>query len=244
VIEELLSFDAEGPQLFFFYCDYQEAEKRDPSMLLQSILFEMIERIGKAKKLPLPSTIVATIKRCSLTKSVDMSSLQVLICGLAKELNDVFLVLDALDECNNRTELLYVLRNLSTCMRLFVTSRDEQDIRTSFGGYVKHQIWIQQSDTQEDLEAFVNQQIQERLHARFLHLVPKVRQVIVDEAHGMYAENLRNVVFGVDVLSVIRQVSLGLSTASTYFRQENRKRHNESTQQSSDWTGTDLFTVS
>jgi hypothetical protein len=87
-----------------------------------------------------PNWLVAAYnKSCAFTASMvppEEKFLVEAVVTLAKELNKkVYIVVDALDECNDRSHLLPFLRDLaaeSTSVSVIVTSRDTNDIRNAF----------------------------------------------------------------------------------------------------------------
>jgi hypothetical protein len=113
-----------------------------------------------------------------------------LICEVAKELGDVFIIIDALDECDRRETLLPILKYLAGSMRLFVTSRDDRDIRTNFGNNLSNHISIQPSDVQRDIRYFVVNEVQERcanmpVLAGSQGLLDTITNTLVARAEGM-----------------------------------------------------------
>jgi hypothetical protein len=119
-----------------------------------------------------------------------MLLLRDLICRVAKEHKNVFLVIDALDECDDRAKLFPILGHLAHCLRLFIASRDEGDIRTSFEEFASHSIPIRPSDIQDDIERFVREEIQHRIRNKRLlvgdkHLVDQVAETLMKGADGM-----------------------------------------------------------
>lgn len=58
------------------------------------------------------------------------------------EVGKVFIIVDALDECEQIINLLPIFERVARCTPLFITSRDDQDIRRSFTKYLKYQIPI------------------------------------------------------------------------------------------------------
>jgi hypothetical protein len=160
--------------------------KRDPSILLATILYYLLQKFT----LPFPSSIAALMEHLPLYGRRDILRLRDLLCEVAKELGDVFIIIDGLDECEQREHLLPILRYLAGCVRLFITSRDDRDIRTSFEEYLSYRISIQPSDVHRDIQNFVEKEIQERclkipVLAGSHSLLDAIARTLVERAEGM-----------------------------------------------------------
>jgi hypothetical protein len=99
-----------------------------------------------------------------------MLSLGDLICTAAMAIGKVFVFIDALDECEQRTGLLPILERFSHFISLFITSRDEGDIPRSLGQCLGCQIPIWLEDTADEIQEFVRDEIKGQLHRGLLHV--------------------------------------------------------------------------
>ena len=172
----------------FFYCEHQDPDKRDPKILLGTILYMIMENL----KPPLPPTIAALIDRHVSDKreALTLPVLSDLICEAAKEVKKAFIFIDALDECEQRMGLLPTLENLANHIPLFVTSRDEKDIQTSFIQYLSYQIHIQPSDIGGEIRLFIEEKINDHLRDESLQvsdlgLVDEIVTSLAAGANGM-----------------------------------------------------------
>lgn len=115
---------------------------------------------------------------------------------MSQRFEKVFLVLDALDECtpDQRRELFEVLGGLvspthsnSGNVKLFVTSREEPDIKREFQNFPV--IPIEAKKVDEDLESYVTAKIDQYIEDGNLRieaaLKNKIRTTLVDRAGGM-----------------------------------------------------------
>jgi hypothetical protein len=123
----------------FFYCEHRDPDRRDLSKLLSSILYQIVQE----SKPPPPSSISRLIDRHS-NKVSKYTLLQLgdLICEVATKHKRVYLVIDALDECENMAKLLPTLQRLAGSLRLFVTSRDYVDVRGNLKAHALCEIAI------------------------------------------------------------------------------------------------------
>ena len=107
---------------------------------------------------------------------------------LIRDYNDVYLLLDALDESprdQNPRELLNVLNEIRSWsepgLRLLVTSRDEIDIREALSARDEEIILIKNDSIDKDISTFVAQHLRANSQLRkwkdFLGRIEKVRTV-------------------------------------------------------------------
>jgi hypothetical protein len=187
IIEAIRSCYEGDVTVAFFYCEHQEPEKCDPFKLLGTILHQILRKFRP----PFPPPIAALIDRHSSNHlGWTLPALGDLICEFTKGDNIIFLVIDALDECEQRANLLLILRQLSRHLPLFITSRHEGDIRTSLDEYARYQIPIQPCDIEAEIQQFVQEEIKDRLRNRLLlvgdqGLVDEIIETLVAGADGM-----------------------------------------------------------
>ncbi|KZV58954.1 hypothetical protein PENSPDRAFT_695601, partial [Peniophora sp. CONT] len=117
--------------LVYFYFDYSDATKQDCRALASSIVFQLAMYSGKCQ---------AYLQQRQSYRSPTYDELLVLLSGLLDLSGRTFIVIDALDECPERTrgrtglarffEHLCSLRNENVVdLHVFVTSRPEIDIQ-------------------------------------------------------------------------------------------------------------------
>jgi len=147
VIEDLKRNKRPGSVLAIFYCDYKFGEKSQTDYILRSLLGQLFHSFDSA--LQPPSVVHEILSEFSTARSVTEIPLADVITRLAK-CCDVIFVIDALDECQDRRNVLTLLHQLPSSIRLFVTSRDEVDIRRSFLSYPK--LWEQEMTLQATSE--------------------------------------------------------------------------------------------
>ena len=113
----------------------------------------------------------------------------------------VYIVLDALDECEAESRVLILdwakeavdeytasitFRDLQTSLKILLTSRSEGDITDHLSDYPT--IEITDADTANDIQALIKDRVERFAHQR--HLKPDVTRSIIDflkaNAHGMF----------------------------------------------------------
>jgi hypothetical protein len=86
--------------------------------------------------------------------------------------NKVMLVIDALDECNNRAELLSVLVDLqqrSKHINLLVTSRNEADINQAFLSFPRLRLENRSRDVSNDINSYMRKRLNEETKFKWLN---------------------------------------------------------------------------
>ena len=121
--------------------------------------------------------------------------------AISSHFKHVFLILDALDECNKdqQQDLLRFLTTVGTFMKastlsssvkLFVTSRWEEDIRRAFTRGSFPIIEIQANRVNKDIEQYVTAELQVRLQDGRLKvndgtLIQRIQKALIGGANGM-----------------------------------------------------------
>ena len=170
----------------YFYFDYRQQSEQTPFQLVACLLKQILSTYSGV-----PSAAAGLYKRLKDGKGLpsweELTQIFVKICS---ESDDLFLVLDALDESDenaNRNPILSgVLDHLiRRPVRLFVTSRSHcLDINSTFEGCT--QITVEATDS--DVRAFVDRKIKEsRRMSTVINggLREEIVQAIVDKSQGM-----------------------------------------------------------
>ena len=122
--------------------------------------------------------------------------------GLIIELKDIdsaTIIIDGLDECNSqdgrRGALFQGLKTIASSpgkvVKIFVSSRDEDDIVGAFSYYPHH--YIDSQDNEADIRNYVEEQLKKAIHHRWKtsgrrispRLETKIQKKLVDGAGGM-----------------------------------------------------------
>ena len=125
-----------------------------------------------------------------------MDSLLSVLRQTVEASGETFVILDALDECENRDELLDSFSNIGTWkinnLHLLVTSRKESDIDECVSGFVAddRKISIQSELVSSDIRAFVRDSLQTnrklRRWQKDLDIQQDIEATLTDKADGMY----------------------------------------------------------
>jgi hypothetical protein len=173
-------------RIVYFYFDYGQQSEQTPFQLVACLLKQVLSSLSGV-----PGAAGSFYKRLKEGKGLpsweELTQTFVKICS---ELEDLFLVLDALDESDentNRQPILFgVLDHLIRCpARLFVTSRSHcLDINSTLEGCP--QIIVEAADS--DVRVFVDRKIQESRRMSVIingALREEIVQTIVDKSQGV-----------------------------------------------------------
>lgn len=114
-----------------------------------------------------------------------------------KEINSCTIIIDGLDECQNRTrgDLLHGLNTIASspgkAVKIFVASRDDNDINGALLRYPNRCIDAQ--DNEADIRRYVEEELEKAIQNRLksypqrisAKLEKKIQNTLVDEAGGM-----------------------------------------------------------
>ena len=176
----------------YFYFDFNDAEKRDPELMLRSLLSQLLQRL-----VTMPRRIEMLFSSCGNGKQrPSLNALLDVIPDMFRQFAHAYVVLDALDECTQRPELMEMLETMVGWslenMHLLMTSRKERDIEMSLETFVvaDSTICLQRDVVDEDILQFVQQKLRDDRRLEKWNKNDEVRQEIetalMRGALGMY----------------------------------------------------------
>lgn len=164
-----------SPPPTFFYCSRNPAEpmRSSPKAILASIVRQLS---SLEPGFPLLDPVVTSYKK-EETKAFPSGALRIeescaLILQLVEHYPLTTIIIDALDECDpeKRADLLEnlekLLRDSSNLIKVFISSRDDQDIVWHLQEYP--QLEIASNKNRNDIEAFVRNEEKELINKRKL----------------------------------------------------------------------------
>ncbi|OJA07585.1 hypothetical protein AZE42_08996 [Rhizopogon vesiculosus] len=189
VIDDIRSDGRAAQQtLAYFYCDFRVEQATNGATVLRSLVVQLLRKFK--------GDLVAKFPELDRKKSsgegcpTDLDFLRSLLVDAAKLIPGPAIVIDALDECKDHSDLLECLANLAedARLRLFVTSRIEQDIADSFCHFPVISLVDKAEQMQKDIHAHITEQL--RTQRRLLHLPEALRIVVLEKllekAGGMF----------------------------------------------------------
>jgi hypothetical protein len=147
-----------GKAVAFFYFDFTDTQKRSCESMIKALITQLSQQCIK-----IPTALDALYTSCR--KGEHRPSADALFSTLKQmilEFPESYLVLDALDECDNWDEALGVLQNLESLesrnLHILVTSRKERDIERSLTSFLTQEccIDLQAALVDEDIRRYVH----------------------------------------------------------------------------------------
>lgn len=127
--------------MIYFYFKADDVSKCDSTKMLRGLIKQLF-RLTNWKSDPLRLLYERQNPQNPLTRYQLLTTL----CEMASELDDVYIVLDALDECKDPSHLYGILEEIGQWQKvnchLLVTSREEQDIREALESMNLEKIFI------------------------------------------------------------------------------------------------------
>jgi hypothetical protein len=184
----------------YYYFSFNDSEKQTAFNMASSLIAQICSSM-----IELPKDLTTLYDRCDRVKSKATISdfraiLKMLVSGTeggtAAVLKDIFIVLDALDECPQRDGVRKEVFDLidemkswsSTNLHLLVTSRNEPEIEEKMLELITEPpISIQGSQVAADIELFINDRLEtvRKLKRLPQNLKVEIKDVLVRGANGM-----------------------------------------------------------
>jgi hypothetical protein len=157
VVEHVKTICKEGSQCqyIFYYFDFNDSRKQEVAGLLRSVLAQLASR----DPVTLKEIEKLYIQNDRGKQQPDKKSLLSILLSVLRSSLRTYLIIDALDECSQRDEMLEVLfdvnKQCSEDVSILVTSRKEHDIELVLDGLASSSIGIQQAVVDADIRIHV-----------------------------------------------------------------------------------------
>jgi hypothetical protein len=146
----------------YFYFIFNDVQKQDPELMLHSLLIQLLQR-----SVMVPEDVDALFSFCDDgLRKPSTDELFKVVPQVMRQFTHVYVVLDALDECAERTELINILETVFgwqlDTVHLLMTSRRERSIETFLESHIAEEetVCLQRDMVDKDILRYV----QHRLH--------------------------------------------------------------------------------
>ena len=189
IIQDVISYCRSNTSFAaaYFYFDFRDPAKQRAENLVRSLIKQFsVQCTG------IPGPLEA------LYFQIQDGSRQTTVEALVSTLRDImqtfqhtYIVLDALDECSEREDLLNLIEEIIDwkieTLHLLATSRKEQDIDDCLSSRVSNEINIQSSLVDADIRVHVRDQLRKdrKLKKWSPAAQSEIETALVDGAHGM-----------------------------------------------------------
>jgi hypothetical protein len=166
--------------IIYHFCDFAERKVEKTVVILQRLLRQILHEAN-------PAQLSLLERRRESSNNPSLKELSQLLSDVTQAKANVYLIIDALDELDDRKAFIPILRELARIgIKVFVTSRDIPDIRDAFR--TQRNIEIQAS--RADLESFVANSFEDNDYCDSPNANSAIVSAIVDQAGGMYGLSL------------------------------------------------------
>jgi Cdc6-like AAA superfamily ATPase len=195
ILKNVLQHCNNNPQkvVAYFYFDFNDMQKQKPELMLRSLICQLLQQ---CLKIPASLGTRFSSRGNEQPQQPSLHALVKIMRQIAQELPHVYIVLDALDECSERTKLMDIIETISTWklqnLHVLVTSRRERDIQSSLAPLIdqKNSICLQSEVVDVDIHRYVQQRLSKdkRLSkwGKDLALSEEIEAALMKGAHGMY----------------------------------------------------------
>ena len=171
----------------FFYFTFNDKSKQDVSAMLRALLLQLSSQLRDGH---------ADLTRLHESYKAGTPPLPMLVEHLQRliqRFHQVYIMLDALDESPRNGSRVYVLDALEAMrdwgvqgLHLFVTSRDEPDIRDSLDISVTQQVTMQNAGIDKDIADFISGRFDaDRRLRKLLPYRDKIQETLAKRAKGV-----------------------------------------------------------
>jgi hypothetical protein len=179
----------EPPLVAYFYCDFRSPETRDPLNLAGSLLAQICFKIGS-----FPAALDEAFERSKMSaspygKRTNLGTIIEILIELTCQ-HRVTILVDALDECERRQDILEFFQMLGrqgSRLNILVSSRDEADIREALSDFPRMRLEAASACLDRDIEYYINYRLCHDPDFKWLKQSFKqtIRERLSTQANGM-----------------------------------------------------------
>jgi hypothetical protein len=172
----------------YFYFDYSDIDRQSVKILLSSLLVQLCKQVPE-----LPDCVKILFERQEDgAQPPREKDLRAALASVIKSFSQVYLALDALDECTEREELMEYLDELLCAdiegLHLLSTSRQERDIAIGFDDHQPVKVGLEEEQVNGDIKLHIRSKLTRDLRLKRLTEPTKaeIEVALLDGAKGMY----------------------------------------------------------
>jgi hypothetical protein len=175
----------------YFYFDFNDTQKQVLEPMLRSLLYQLLQRA-----VTIPKGIDMLFASCENGRPPSLDAFLKVLRSTLQEFTQVYIVLDALDECIQRSDLLEMLKTVARWqldnVHLLMTSRKERDIESSLESFVVEEdtVCLQRDVVDKDIQRYVQQRLSDHKDLAKWSKDPAIKQEIeaalMRGANGMH----------------------------------------------------------
>jgi NACHT domain len=193
IIDDILCYCRNNPTaaVAYFYFDFKDNEKQQHQKMIRSLSKQL-----SLQSAMMPPVLITLFSSCEDGEQQPTASkLLPVLQRMIQEPSEFFIILDALDDCLERQELLADIDKIAGWgiekLHIISTSRKEKDIEKTLGPLVgdRGKIWVQSALVNDDISAYIQERLQTDRSLRRWQKRPETLQEIkarlIGKADGM-----------------------------------------------------------
>ncbi len=172
----------------YFYFDFNDVEKQSSGKAVRSLLFQFAQQSFDGVR-----SLEQLYQRCgSGQQQPTEETIHSLLQEVMKSIKSKYIILDALDECTDREDLLTFICDLTDSevngLRVMATSRRERDIEEQLREAADYNINIQSAVVDEDIRIYIRDRLatDNKLKKLPQSIHEEIISVMMKKANGMY----------------------------------------------------------
>ena len=168
----------------FYYFDFTDPIKQTPEGFLRSLLAQL------SQQCPRPPDALLSLYQNYKNSTAPIRALIDCSKDLINEFQEVFVVIDALDECRDRPKLLDGINSMrespNDILHLLVTSRHEEDLVAGLQPAHNDVVLLQGSHVDDDIRDFIHERLgEDSSMQKWINHHEEIEQTLTDGANGM-----------------------------------------------------------
>lgn len=168
----------------FFYFTFNDESKQDESAMLRALILQLSGQLSD------PGTDLARLHKSYPTSIPPAIILRTHLRNLVQKFDQVYVLLDALDESRREQVLIAIETMLKWSLprlHILVTSRDEPDIRESLSLSEHEEVLMKNAEIDRDISDFISGQLNLNPKLRKWHAHhDRIQEVLAERAQGVY----------------------------------------------------------
>lgn len=213
----------------YFYFDFNDVEKQSSRKAVRSLLFQFAQQARDGLQ-----NVEQLYQKCGSGQQQPAEDMiRSLLRDIMGQIDSKYIVLDALDECTDREDLLTFICALVDSklpgLRILATSRPERDIEERLRPITDHNINIQSAIVDGDIRVYIRDRLATDMKLKKWppSVQDEITTVMMEKAGGMYARVMVREKLGADSRPGFDGCSVNwnlFDSASSWVRSERHYR--------------------
>ncbi|KAH0559449.1 hypothetical protein GP486_004039 [Trichoglossum hirsutum] len=192
IVEDIISHCLSNPTagVVYFYFDFNDAKKQYQESLIRSLITQLSTQSAK-----LSGALQTLYSHCQDGQQQPCyDTLVETFQSMLGDFSEIYIILDALDECADREQLLMLIQKINEWkmekVHILVTSRKEKDVRETLTPLLTDQISIEGAQVNSDIQLYIRERLHNDPKLKLKKWSEKVREEIEETlmsgAYGMF----------------------------------------------------------